>query len=97
MVSQGTVNRLSKSRVQMPLKSSSTLLGEGKGQGRRQVKRKLTYSFHSHQLTRLLSMIFNLKILVLSNNFPKLKPKYLNYFKSTKQWVKFMSHFQNRL
>lgn len=42
-------------------------------------------------------MIFNLKILVLSNNFPKLKPKYLNYFKSTKQWVKFMSHFQNRL
>lgn len=38
MVSQGTVNRLSKSRVQMPLKSSSTLLGEGEGQGRRQVK-----------------------------------------------------------
>lgn len=37
MVSQGTVKLLSKSREQMPLKSSST---EGGGLGRRQVKKK---------------------------------------------------------
>lgn len=66
MVPQGTIKRcLSKSRGQMPLKSSSTLLGEGRGQGRRQVKRKLTYSFLSHQFTKLPNMIFKPKILVL--------------------------------
>lgn len=40
MVSQGTVNRLSKSRVQMPLKSSSTLLGGGEGAGEKAGKKK---------------------------------------------------------
>lgn len=97
MVPQGTVKCLSKSRGQMPLKPISTLLGEGRGQGRRQVKRKLTYSFHSHQFTNLPNRIFKSKILVLPDNFPKLQPKHLNHFKSTKEWVKFMSHFHNLL
>lgn len=65
MVSQGTVKPLSKSRVQMPLKSSSTLGLGDRGSGRRQVKRNLTYSFHSHQLTKLSNGIFNPKVLVL--------------------------------
>lgn len=97
MVPQGTVKRLSKRRGQMPLKPSSTLGGEGGGQGRRQAKRKLTQSFHSHQFTNLPNMIFKCKILVLPDNFPKLKRKHLNYFKSTKEWVKFMSRFHNLL
>lgn len=97
MVPRGTVKRLSKSRGQTPLKPSSTLLREGRGRGSRQVKRELTYSFHSHQLTNLPKMIFKSKILVLPDNFPKLKPKPLNHFRSTKEWVKLMPHFQNLL
>ena len=72
MVSQGTVKLLSKSREQMPLKSSSTLGRRVGGQGEGRLKRNLTYSFHSHQLTKLSNMIFNLQDLVSQKNSPNL-------------------------
>lgn len=56
MVSQRTVKLLSKSRIEMPLKALPSL-----GEGGRQARRNLTYSFHSHQLAKLSNMILNLK------------------------------------
>lgn len=71
MVSQGTVKLLSKSREQMPLKSSSTLGRRVGDWGEGRLKRNLTCSFHSHQLTKL-SNIFNLQDLVFQKNSPNL-------------------------
>lgn len=47
MVSQGTVNHLGKSRAQMPLKSSSTLLLGGDERAREKAGKKKTHMFIS--------------------------------------------------